>query len=347
MSWFSQNYEKAAIGGAAVVALGLAAVGWLKVGKVEETFNVSLSGRGNNDPSVANADLVQGAMATRAADLGPKQAEEDGRLVDFFTGIPLFVERSSPNVSIDLVTSAPVHPPIPNSWWLKYQLDPGFGDSPQRDADSDGFSNLDEFEAGTDPTDPKKYPSVIAKLMYVKDESTTFVVRPGFESEGGYTFTYEDSNNQTAKVSPDAIVMPGQLFFSQDGVVKNRFKFLGTEVRQEVNERLKETVDVTYIRIEDQKPNKKGVVYELQNFSQRDKMKFAQYDRSAVFSLEALGFSGQEFKVEENTTFALPPNGESKDYLLKSVTPEGVVVEYTDSQGQTQTVQIPKGSLPQ
>ena len=342
MSWLSQNYEKAAIGGAAVVALGLAAFGWMKVGSVEENFNVNLSGRGNNDPSVKDADLVPKAMASRAADRSQTQADDEGRMVDFFTGIPLFVASSAPTVSNDPYTSDPIHPPIPNSWWLNYKLDPGFGDSPQRDPDGDGFSNLDEFEGKTDPTDPKKYPSIIAKLKYVKDESTTFLLTPGFEADGGNTFKYEDSNSQSFRVSGANPVKPGELFFGDEGVAKNRFKYLGSEVRKEMNERIGQEQDIAYFRVEDQKPNKKGTVYEIPKFSLKDKMNFVQYDRTAVLSLEALGFSGQEFKVEENTAFALPPNAATKDYFLKSVTPESVEVEYTDSEGQKQTLQISK-----
>ena len=62
--------------------------------------------------------------------------------------------------------------------------------------------------------------------------------------------------------------------------------------------------------------------------------------------LEALGQQGKEFKVEENTTFALPSDGAKKDYLLKTVTPESITVEYTDAAGEKKSVTISKGGLP-
>ena len=46
MSWFSKNYEKAALGGAVAVALGLAYLGWSKFGGVDEDFDASLKGDG-------------------------------------------------------------------------------------------------------------------------------------------------------------------------------------------------------------------------------------------------------------------------------------------------------------
>jgi hypothetical protein len=70
-----------------------------------------------------------------------------------------------------------------------------------------------------------------------------------------------------------------------------------------------------------------------------------QYDRTAVLSLEALGLNGTEFKVEENTTFGLPPSSAKNEYLLKKVTPASITVEYTDPQGNLKTIEINKGSL--
>ena len=71
-----------------------------------------------------------------------------------------------------------------------------------------------------------------------------------------------------------------------------------------------------------------------------------KYDRSAVFSLEALGFNGKEFKVEENTAFSIPPGGTKMDYFAKTVTPDLVTVEYTAPSGEKKTVDIKKGNMP-
>ena len=56
MSWFSKNYEKAALGGAAVVALGLAYMGWSTFGSFEQDFGAGLKGQGNNNAAVRDAD---------------------------------------------------------------------------------------------------------------------------------------------------------------------------------------------------------------------------------------------------------------------------------------------------
>jgi hypothetical protein len=186
-------------------------------------------------------------------------------------------------------------------------------------------------------------PSLIGKLKYVKDESLTWVLRPTYGDGGKFPFNYLDNKGGVNKTGAADMIGPNDLFFTK-GVMMNRFKFLGSKVRRELSPKTNSQVEITYVRIEDQRPNKKGTVYEFpaplseERFNEHQK-----FDRTAIFSLEALGLNGKEFEVEENTAFSLPPGGEKKDYLLKSITPAGVVVEMVDG---GQMVEISKGSMP-
>lgn len=347
MSWFQKNYEKAALGGAVAVALGLAYMGWSKFGSVEEDFATQLTGSGNSNTAVRNADLIPQSKASLERRRIWDQALDGDRPVDLFTGIPLFVSSSAPEKPIDLLKDAPVHPPIPNTWWIEHRIDPGFADSPTRDPDQDGFSNLEEYTAKTNPNDAKSIPSLIAKLMYVKDESLGWVIRPGYGLNGSFPFKFQDTKGGTNQTGGADLIAPDGLFFLKAPMM-NRFKLLGSEVRKEMNPKIKIEVETTYVRIEDQRPNKKGTVYEIPSpLSEERRNEHLKWDRTAILSLEALGLSGKEFKVEENTTFSLPPDSGKKDYLLKTVTPESVVVEYTNAAGEKKTATIPKGSMPQ
>ena len=347
MSWFSNNYEKAALGGAVAASLALAYAGWSTLGSVEVDFSAGLKGQGNNNAAVRDAELIPKALASLKFDRAWVQAMDGDRAVDLFTGVPLFVSKASPDHAVDLYRDAPVHPPIPNIWWIQNHLDPSFADSASRDPDQDGFSNLEEFSAKTDPNDPNSVPSLVAKLMFVKPEILTWVLRPGNESEGKFSFNYVDSKNTANKTSAEEMIAPNGLFFSK-GAMINRFKLLGSDVRKVTNEKFQTVTDVTFVRIEDQRPNKKGKVYELPApLSESQKNKYLQYDGTAVFSLEALGLNGKEFKVEEDTSFSLPPTSGKKDYRLKAVTAESVTVEYTSPAGEKKAFEIRKGSLPQ
>ena len=342
-SWFSQNYEKAALGGAAVIAAGLVFAGWQKYGAVEVDFSNEPKGAGPNDPAVKDSDKVATAKASFNLTREWAKGEDNGRPVDLFTGVALFVNKNNPSDPVDLVKDEPVHPPIPNQWWIDNRIDPGYGDSPQRDADDDGFSNMDEFTAKTDPNDARDYPGLISKLTYVGDESVEWVLRPGFPSGEAFTFKYSNSLRQSNRAGAANPVPVGEVFF-KEGAAQGRFKLLGSEKRTERNEAIRADVEVTYVKVEDQKPNKIGKVYEIPaQFREADARKFSHFDRTAILSLDALGMAGKEFKVEENTAFPLPPGAESSNYKLTEVTPDSITVEVTDKDGNKTTHRIAKG----
>ncbi len=345
MSWFSTNYEKAALGGAVVIALGFAYLGYAKLGSVDQDFAAVLKESGNNNAAVKDSEKIPKAVSSMKIDRIWKPGLDGEWSVDLFTGIPLFVSVSAPDTPIDPRKGDPIHPPIDNKWWIDNRLDPGFGDSPSRDPDADGYSNLEEFTAKTDPNDPSKHPSLIPKLKYVGDESLAWVVRPDYPSEKGeLSFKYLDSKKRTNKTGSGNSIAPGGLFF-EAGVMKERFKLLGVEKRKEHNAKLGADMDVTIARIEDQKDNKKGTIYEFPApLSERIAPDFTKYDRTAIFSLQALGQENDEFKVEENTTFGLPADSPDKKYTVKEITVDSVTVEYTDDDGTKQSVKIPKGA---
>ena len=347
MSWFSKNYEKAALGGAVAIALGLTYLGWSKFGSVESDFRDDLKGKGNNSAAVRDADLIPKALGSLKLDRTAERAIASGdRPVDLFAGIPLFVPSSAPDSTVDLNSkeSPPVHPPIPNIWWLDNRIDPGFGDSPARDPDQDGFTNLEEYDAKTDPNNSKSHPPLVAKLKFVRDESLGWVLRPSFGDNGKFPFKYQDTKGGVNQTGAADMIEPNGMFFAK-APMANRFKLLGSEVRKEINKATKVEKDVTIVRIEDQRSNKKGMIYEFPSPLSEDRMnEHLKYDRTAILTLEALGQQGKEFKVEEYLTFALPPDGSKKDYLLKSVTPGSITVEYTDAAGEKKSVTINKGN---
>ncbi|MES2982406.1 MAG: Amuc_1099 family pilus-like system protein [Verrucomicrobiota bacterium] len=344
MSWISANYEKAAVAGAILVAAALGYSGLQSKNAVEVDFKEVPEGRGNDDPSVKDGDKVATAKSSLQIKQQWTQGEVDGRPVDLFTGVPLFVRKDS-KTPVDLPKSSDIHPPVTNQWWMDNRIDPGFGDSPQRDEDNDGFTNLEEFNAKTDPTDNRSHPNLIQKLAFVKSESVEWVLRPnGFPDAAQPTlnFEYNDTNKNAARNDAGNPIKVNDLFFSE-GVVKDRFKLLGFDMKKVKDDRIDAEVEEIIIRIEDLKPNKKGTIYEIPaNFRRADARKFSKFDHTAVLSLEALGFNGQEFKVEELTDFALPAGSEKKRYRLMEVHSDRIVVRETLEDGKTQNHEISK-----
>lgn len=360
MSKAPKHIEKILLGVGLLAGGALAALGVMKNGEANEAFSSSISSPRAADTSIAMAEAVRGTINSlqsdrqlTAATVPAPSLEEGVRPVDLFVGVPLYARRDNPNEPFDPVTSETIHPPIPNSWWLKYGAQPGFADSPQRDDDSDGFTNEEEWKGGTNPVNASQHPPLIAKLSYVKDESIEWIVLFGNELSGKWVPKMEAPVGEKGpKVGFAAPLNPDDLFFTDvdedkgEGRYKNRFKFLRFEDREVMNERLNIPEKLRIAIYEDQKENKKGLTYEAQNrLPNAQKKANAQYDRTAVLDLQAIGQSGKEFKVEERTRFALPSDGEEKDYYLKEVTPEQVVVEWEEN-GQTRSVTIPRGGLP-
>lgn len=62
--------------------------------------------------------------------------------------------------------------PIPNTWFLQYGLKLRLPNISTDDSDEDGFTNEEEWLAGTDPSDPVSHPPLLTKL-YFKEESVT------------------------------------------------------------------------------------------------------------------------------------------------------------------------------
>jgi hypothetical protein len=346
MSWISENYEKASLGGAVLIAVGLGFFGWQSLTSVEDEFSDNPRGSGNDNPAIENGDRVAIAISSFEIERDWTKGDYKGRPVDLFTGIPLFVNKNDQSNPVDLPESDEVHPPIPNQWWLDNRIDPGFADSPQRDEDGDGFSNLEEFKAKTDPSDKSSYPNLIHKLKYVNDDSVEWVLRPGFPNmEGEFTFEYSDDAGRKNRVGATNPIQKGGLLFGEDPM-KERFKYIDFEKKKEMNERIRAEVEVTVVSVEDQKPNKKGKIYQIPAmFKRNDARLHSHFDRTAVFSLEALDAGGQEFKVEEMTKFSIPKGADKLNLKLTQITSEQVTIVETLEDGTSKTYQITKGNI--
>ncbi len=351
MSKLPKNFEKTLLGVAGVAAVGFAALGFMKSSGVAEDFPPPPAGSPKNDVGVPEAEATAAAISSlklnRVLEPSP---DANGNPIDQFVGIRLFADKNNPNEPVDIRGGDPVHPPIPNKWWIETGADPTYANSPARDDDKDGFSNLEEFEAKTSPTNAKSVPALINKLAYLKDESVQWYVQFGFESEGkwapkllGRDPAKKDFDN---KISALEMIQPGDTFF-KDGAMAGRFKFTGIIEKEVTSERTKLTQMVRFAQYEDLKENKKGEKYESQYGLPNAQIDASSYyDRTAVLELQAIGYEGQEFKVEERTAFAIPPDAPEKNYMLKKVTPESIEVEYKDASGATQTQEIKKGGTP-
>lgn len=333
MSWIQDNYEKVAIGGAAVVALGFGAVIFKNKGAIDEA-TVLPSAKQNKDVGVPGLPAITAAKASLAEEHVITQYDKDGRKVNLFTGVSLFAKKDDPKNPVDLLKSEPVHKGIPNTWWLDNNLDPGFSDSPDQDPDEDGFSNREEYTAGTDPNDFKKRPNPVTKLKVVEVKTTQVHVRAQDFGGGQFAFKLQTkAGRRVNKMGPNPIKAGGKIVFEKD-LMKNRFQFL-----ELVEEQVKKNGIMQKERfwiLGDLQPNKIGEKYKIDRHGNPGIL-----DSTVEFTLQALREGGNPFEVKENTRFSLPfkANAKEKPYLLKKVDLENqkVEIEYTDKEGNKKT----------
>ena len=62
--------------------------------------------------------------------------------------------------------------PIPNSWFLSNKLPLRTPKVPTDDTDGDGFTNEEEWKAGTNPQDPNSHPPLVTKLNFSEMKET-------------------------------------------------------------------------------------------------------------------------------------------------------------------------------
>jgi len=112
---------------------------------------------------------------------------------DAATGADLLINPFEPG-------SAPLHPPIPNAWFLKYHLDDRILDADvlDQDPDKDGFTNLDEFQGNTDPQDPASHPSYLTKLRLKRFIRVPFRLKfEAYDDDGSFQINTVDVHQPT------------------------------------------------------------------------------------------------------------------------------------------------------
>lgn len=188
MSWLSENYDKAAIGAAAVVVL---TVGYsvFSGGNEVDAPNPVIP---NNTVEIEQRKTLAIAREKFSAEYGFEENQKNGNEVQSFVSFPLYSIKGKAGVQ-SLTDDYEIHPGMRLGWWKQYDLkDYTKKDGPELDADKDGFTNREEFDGNTDPTDNASHPDFIAKL---KSSGGKFVMYEMNwtklnDLEGNFSFKY-------------------------------------------------------------------------------------------------------------------------------------------------------------
>ncbi len=198
-----------------------------------------------------------------------------------------------------------VHPPVPNDWFEKYRLPIEDADVLDQDPDKDGFTNLDEWQGGTNPTNKDSHPDYITKLHLV---STT-------EESFPYIFSSRTKNkfgiNSIDMSEPTQFLKVGEIVRGTDFKIVN-FTEKSARSHYGTND------DVSELLLEHQQTHAQVTLV---------KGKVATSPQSVATFVYTWG-GRREFEVRKDQEFSLKPVEEIK-YKLLDVQPDKAVIVNT------------------
>jgi hypothetical protein len=213
------------------------------------------------------------------------------------------------------LTKNPPETQLPNIY------SPNVGDL---DADEDGFSNLEEFNAKTDPRDATKMPPFTNKLVLRKRISHDYILM----LKGGSDGTFQIQRLVPTKGS---VFKPLNEEFGFDKGV-NRFKLLSAQ-KQVIQHPTLGPMDAFVVKVLDLSTNKE---FEL---TQGKETNLAEYEAELEFQWK----KRQTIPgVREGKTFQLPGLGITY-HILKLEESKAVVAPDKDGKPSPQTVEIKQG----
>lgn len=240
---------------------------------------------------------------------------KSGELFDLTLSDPKFRE---PMTNIFLTGDKSKSPPEAP---LHHIFSPNVGDL---DEDNDGFSNLEEFKAGTDPRDPAKMPPLTNKLVLRQRISHDYILK--LVSGDGTTF-------QIQRLKPDPksskFVPLNEEFGFEKEKKATRFKILSSE-KKTIQHPTLGPMEAFVLKVLDLSTNKEVEV------TQGKEVNLAEYEAQFEF----LWKKKQSIPgVKEGKTFQLPGLGVTY-HILKLEETKAIIALDVKGKPSSQTIEI-------
>lgn len=200
-------------------------------------------------------------------------------------------------------------PGIPNKWILEHKLDYTNRNLADSDSDNDGFSNVEEFRAGTNPTDAGSKPAVWSKLRLASSKIEK--LRTKFEAlPNGAGDLKVVQINTVSPENPDTLTGASKFYKPGDHIVLSETDASGrlVETKTPLNFSEAKLVDVF-----NKKTNSKEQVPQITLVSSVDggKIELLQGEvKDSPYSLATLQDTrsgGQSYDLREGQEFELEP----------------------------------------
>lgn len=326
MNWIKANYDRFLLG---LAALALLSCGGLLLSNALAFDTVFHELRGEvvkNEKIPVNPvkQLEDQANHIKKPELWNPVVIE-GRRQPLFTSIPYIAKPAvDPNTGATVETlidpetsSEKIHEPIPNKWFLDHNLRDSLlaVDALTQDPDGDGFSNIEEFNANTDPSKKESHPAYTTKLYQRQFRQIPF------------RFRFEARNGQVVQINPLDVADAGSQFLKVGQMVAGtKFKVVDLKIQTGKNE-LGSITDTSVVTLENQETKEKILL-----------PKEKDVDSPSSFSILAYVWSeGQTLQLRKDQEFSLKPE-ENVKYRLVDMSPAGAtIVRLSDNE----TIKVP------
>jgi hypothetical protein len=199
-----------------------------------------------------------------------------------------------------------VHPPVPNEWLEQFGLPIADADVLTQDPDGDGFTNLDEWQFHSNPTDKSSHPDYLTKLKMKTFAREPF--RMVFASHVGETFTINTTD----------LKEPTQFLKLGDKITGTEFRIVKFEEKHQNNAATGGEDDVSELTLEHETTREHITLIKEKVAVSPESVATFQYSWGTL----------KEFPVRKEQEFSLPPREEIK-YKLVDVQPEKAVIVNT------------------
>lgn len=296
MNWIRSHPDRVAALAAAALLFFTAVLIWGKAASFTENFGDSLSG-GAPKPAAPPPKAVELEQATQKL-RQPAQWTFGGRS-GLFVPEKHFIGANGLPATLQ---NTEVHAPVPNKWLELNSLPIADADVLMQDPDTDGFTNLEEWQGHTNPTDQSSHPPYVTKLKMKSFTKQTFPLI--FSSWVGDNYAINSTDDE----------QPTQFLKIGDTVKGTRFRIVSFAEKSEPD-RFGTDIDVSELTLEHEESKEQvTLVMERTSISPESVANF-------VYPLA----DHPEFSVKKDQEFSLKPEAQIK-YKLVDVQPDKAVI---------------------
>jgi len=296
MNWVRAHYEKALLIGAALL-LSLSSIFiWRNAAR----FGSTLAGMPPAPSSKSVSPLAKAEeLAAAAAKLRQPPQWTFGGRSGLFVPEKHFIAANGEPATLQ---STEVHPPVPNEWLEQFGLPIADADVLEQDPDGDGFTNLEEWQGHTNPTDRNSHPEYYTKLKLIST------------SEEPFRLIFSSWMGDTYQINTIDFNQPTQFLKVGDTIKGTRFEIAKFVKKYEPN-KYGTNVDVSELTLEQEETKQQLTLV---------KEKVAISPESVATFVYTWG-GRREFQVRKDQEFSLKPQEQIK-YKLIDIGPAKAVI---------------------